>query len=52
MLVKRKIPERRPADFRGQCNITQACACFDDTNEGKSPHWLFSVDEIAINRTM
>jgi hypothetical protein len=33
--------------FLGQCNIGQTCACVADKNEGKTPHWAFSVDENA-----
>ena len=38
--------------FRGQCNMAQTCACVDGTNGGKTPHRAFSVDEMAINRSM
>jgi hypothetical protein len=38
--------------FRGQCNMAQTCACFDGTKKGKTPHWAFSVDEMAFNRSM
>src|SRR6516164_1022688 len=31
--------------LRGHCNMAQTCACVDGANEGKSPHWAFSVDE-------
>jgi hypothetical protein len=36
----------------GQCNIVQTFACVDDGNKGKTTHWGFSVDEMAINRRM
>jgi hypothetical protein len=38
--------------FLGHCNMAQTCACVDGVNEGKTPHWAFSVDETAINRSM
>jgi hypothetical protein len=38
--------------WRGRCNMAETCACVDGPNEGKSPHWAFSVDEAAFNRSM
>jgi hypothetical protein len=55
MSAPSKNTEKKSADFtvlRGQCNMVQTCACFAGANEGKTPHWTFSVDEIAINRSM
>jgi len=55
MSAPSKNPDRKSADFkmfRGQCNMVQTCACFAGTNKGKTPHWAFSVDEMAINRSM
>src|SRR5690242_3270056 len=49
-----KDTDRTRADFtmyRGQCNMIQTCACFAGANEGKTPHWAFSVDEMAFNRS-
>jgi hypothetical protein len=36
----------------GQCNIVETFACVDRRNKGKTPHWAFSVDDVAINRRM
>src|ERR1700748_3058140 len=35
-----RITDKRKAGFtmfRGQCNMTQTCACVDGANEGKTP---------------
>src|SRR6516225_4221008 len=51
MLAPSRDTDKIRADFtmfRGQCNIVQTCACFAGANEGKTPHWAFFVDEMAI----
>jgi hypothetical protein len=42
------------ATVLGQCNMVQtyAYAYVDDPRGVKTPHWAFSVDEMAINRRM
>jgi hypothetical protein len=39
-------------DVWGDATLRETRACFDGANEGKTPHYAFSVDETSINRSM